>query len=486
MTTARGAITALAAATSLLLCLSKAPASEVATPLEADEVLASSQQHFPLILQSLAAQRVAEAKTLEAQGAFDLVFSADGFSRVGGFYDGTAINGIAKQNLRPLGASIYAGYKLSEGTFPIYEDINFTNNGGAVKVGMLFSLLRDRTIDDRRFSETDARLGLQQAELEVLLTKIGVQQRALIAYWQWVLAGRKLSVYENLLRLAVTRQTGLEQQVRRGARAQIFLTENLQNILRRQTLVTAAARDFEVAANELSYYYRNDDGAPVVPQPQRLPPQAPVDRIASLAIPAATAASDAITRRPELALLRTAIERERNRIALNENQIKPRLDLNMEVQDALGSIAEGGPSRDSTDTIIGFTFSVPLQRRRQLGRLDQSRAQLEAKQQEQRLISDQIEIQLRNLLLELTASSELLKLAEQEVAQSEIMRESEVRRFESGASDFFLVNIREETAANARIKLYQAELATRVARGNYDAATVDLNRLGIQDESLLP
>ena len=485
MTQAGNAIAAIAALTSFFW-LADADGDELASALQADEVLASSQQHFPLILQTLAAQRVAAARTLEAQGAFDLVFSADGFSRVGGFYDGTAINGIAKQNLRPLGASLYAGYKLSEGTFPIYEDVNYTNNGGAVKVGMLFSLLRDRTIDDRRFAETDARLGLQKAELEVLLTKIGVQQRALIAYWQWVASGRKLSVYENLLRLAVGRQDGLEQQVRRGARAEIFLTENLQNIVRRQTLVTAAARDFQVAANDLSYYYRDNEGVPVTPKAQRLPPQAPVDRIASLAVPAEIAASDAITRRPELALLRTAIERERNRIALNENQIKPRLDLNMEIQDGLGSIAEGGASRDSTDTIIGFTFSVPLQRRRQLGRLDQSRAQLEAKQQEQRLISDQIEIQLRNLLLELRASSELLKLAEQDVAQSEIMRTSEVRRFESGASDFFLVNIREETAANARIKLYQAELATRVARGNYDAATVDLGRLGIQDESTLP
>ena len=320
----------------------------------------------------------------------------------------------------------------------------------------------------------------------MLLTKIGVQQRAWSAYWRWVTAGRQVEVYDNLLRLAVERQNGLEQQVRRGARAEIFLTENLQNITRRQTLVTSAARDFQIAANDLSYYYRDAEGVPVTPRAERLPPQAPVDKITSLAVPAEVAASDALIRRPELALLRTAIERERNRIALNENQLKPRLDLNMEVQDGLGSIAEGGPSRDSTDTIIGFSFSVPLQRRRQQGQLDQSRSQLEAKQQEQRLISDQIEIQLRNLLLELQASSELLELAEQEVTQSEIMRVSEVRRFDSGASDFFLVNIREETAANARIKLYGAELATRVARGNYDAATVDLSRLGIADETPLP
>jgi len=41
------------------------------------------------------------------------------------------------------------------------------------------------------------------------------------------------------------------------------------------------------------------------------------------------------------------------------------------------------------------------------------------------------------------------------------------------------VNIREEVAANARIKLLEAELETRLSRANYDAATVDLGRLGL-------
>ena len=100
------AIAAVAALTGLLwLTNSRADALDGA--LTAAEVLASSQQHFPLVLQPLAAQRAAAARTLQAEGAFDLVFSADGFSRVGGFYDGTAINGIAKQPLRPLGGALH-------------------------------------------------------------------------------------------------------------------------------------------------------------------------------------------------------------------------------------------------------------------------------------------------------------------------------------------------------------------------------------------
>jgi hypothetical protein len=75
----------------------------------------------------------------------------------------------------------------------------------------------------------------------------------------------------------------------------------------------------------------------------------------------------------------------------------------------------------------------------------------------------------------------LMELAALEVDQSEIMRRAEVARFNSGASDFFLVNIREETAANARVRYFDAYRRTRIARANYDAATVNLGRLGITD-----
>ncbi len=461
------------------LLFAQGPSPDVLT---VEEVLASSERHFPRILQSMAARSQAEGETVTAAGAFDLVFDADGFSRATGFYDGIAVDGTARQRIRPLGASLYAGYKISDGDFPIYEDVNFTNTGGAVRVGMLFSLLRDRQIDTERFTETDARLKLRSAEIDVLFTKIGVQERALVAYWQWVMAGRRLQIYENLLRIAIDRQNGLERQVREGARAEIFLTENLQNINRRQRLAASARRDVQIAANALSLYYRDDEGLPAVPEASRVPPPVPIEDVSGIAEPPPLSTSEALARRPELARLRIAIDRERNRLALARNDLKPRIDLNLEVQEGLGAVGEGGISRDSTDTIVGFTFSVPLQRRQARGRIDSSQAAISAREFEQQLRGEQIELEIRNLLVDLTVSQELLLIAEQELVNAELMRRSEVRRFESGASEFFLLNAREETEADARIALLDAELTTRIARANYDAATVDLGRLGINDE----
>ena len=465
-----------------LLLTASAPllAQETPSALTADEVMAASAVHFPSILASLADRRAAEGRALEAEGAFDLVFSADGFNRASGFYDGaTVVTGKAERRLRSMGASVYTGYRLSDGEFPIYEDVYFTNSGGELTIGVLFSLLRDREIDSQRFGVSDAALALREADQELMLVRIGVQRRALIAYWKWVTEGRKLGVYTDLVRIAEDREEGLEQQVRRGARAEIFLTENLQNLTRRRTLAAAAERDFRRAANELSYYYRDANGQPRLPGANRLPPLPDPEAVAqSPALPEGSV-SDALLRRPELLKIRATIERVRNRILLAENDLKPKLDFSLGVDHDFGGVAEGGPSRDGTDTKVGLTFSIPLERRQARGRIATAEAQLDALRQRQRRTQDEIEIEVRNILINLDVANELLRLAVDQVSQAERMRDAERRRFDSGASDFFLVNLREETAANARILYHQARLEREKAIADYSAATVDIERLNV-------
>ncbi|MEM8940823.1 MAG: TolC family protein [Pseudomonadota bacterium] len=450
-------------------------------PLLPEDVLSASERHFPTILQAIAQREAARGRVTEALGAFDLVFSADGFDRFDGFWDGVVVGGKALKPLRPLGAQVYGEYSISNGQFPVYEDENFTNNGGTAKIGVLFSVLRDRSIDARRFGQIDAELALQQADLEVLLTKLGVQQRALAAYWEWIATGQQLAVYESLLDIALKRETGLEREVESGRRAAIFITENRQNITRRQTLATAARRDFQIAVNRLAFFYRGSDGLTVEPARAQLPAEVqlgafpPSPDTSRLDLPAM------LQNRPELRILETGVERALQKIAVSENELKPRLDFGLEVAEGFGSLGEGGVSRDGTDAIVGFTFEVPLERRQARGKISQARAELDSLRQEQRRVEDQVEIQLRNILLELINAKDLMQLAATDVELSETMRRAEVRRFQEGASDFFLVNIREETAADARVRYYEAYQRTRVAQANLDAALMNLASLGISD-----
>lgn len=466
------AITALAAKSAF--------AAEPA-PLTLDEVLRSSARQHPEIIEAMSMREAAAGRALSSRGVFDLVFKAENQSTLSGYYDGAESSVGATQELGVLGARVYGGYRMSRGDFPVYRDAEFTDRGGEAKVGMVFSLLRDRETDRNRLGVRNADIDAQLADLDLALASIGIQQRSADAYFRWLAAGRQLAVYRDLLALAEVRQSALEREVEAGARARIFLTENAQNIARRRVLVVEAEQRAAAAANDLSLYLRDAAGAPVIADPVRLPLDraGPNDAFQTGSSPAAF--EDAFARRPDLLRLSAMLERTRNKIRLARNDLLPRLDLSYELSNDFGAEGLGGPTRDGTENIVGLRFSAPLQRRTARGDLAAAEAELSALQQRRRMLEDRAEVELRNIVLDVGMSEQRVALVAQEVAQSEEMEKAERRRFSSGASDFFLVNLREEAAASARVRLHQADLDRATATSALLAATVDLDALRLAD-----
>jgi outer membrane protein TolC len=449
-------------------------------PLLPEEVLRSSALTFPAILEAFEREAAARADQLSADGAFDLMLKGEYYDRLTGFYSGGFAKAEARQPLRPYGAEVFGSYRVSDGTFPTYENYNYTNNLGEVKVGALFSLLRNRDIDSRRFAIEDTRLAASQARLDVMLVQLNVQHEALRAYWRWVAAGEEIRVFEELLEIAEARQIGLSREVSEGARARIALTENEQNLLRRRTLLEQARRDFLTASNALGYYLRGSDGQMVVPTREMLPDLARMKAVTSPEVLATTPVAEVIRNRPELQTFQLALERANNKVALRQNDLQPSLNASVELSRDFGQIGPGGPGFDSTDTVVGVTFSVPLQRRTARGAVQRAEAELRETELRQRRIADQITTDVSNILANLGAAIKLADLADAEVKQANQMVQAERTRFRLGAGEFFLVNAREETAANARISAIRAQLAGRLAEASYNAATMNLKALGLE------
>lgn len=444
------------------------------SPLTLDEVLESSRRHAPQVQEAVARVRSAEGRLLSAEGAFDTVVSAEATSRAAGFYDGQTFGGTVYRPLANLGGQVYGGYRISTGDFPIYEDKNFTNALGEVKVGALFSLMRDRLIDDRRFARRNATIDIDFAEADRLLTAITIQRRAIAAYNLWVANGLRLTVYRELLDLAKGRQSGLARQVSAGARPRILLTENEQNVLRRQTLVARAEQDLALAANTLSLFWRDDEGRPRRPDPAQLPAEMPMIG------PAVADKGVVLALRPDLRQIDMRIAQANNRLALDRNSLRPRLDLKVEASQDIGAQGEGGRSRTPGEVIFGLNFSVPLQQRVARGRIAQSTAEIDAQQRRRQQIEEQITAELDGLAIDVRGTERLRQLAEQELQVAQTMARAEARRFEAGASDFFLVNAREEAAADASIRKLDAAVRQIVARAELAAASVDLKALGLE------
>jgi outer membrane protein TolC len=450
-------------------------------PLLPEQVLRSSALTFPAILEAFEREAAARGDQLTADGAFDLMLRGEVFDRVTGTFDGGFAAAEARQPLRPLGADVFASYRVARGAFPTSESGFNTTELGQFRVGAIFSLLRNRRIDPRRFALEDSRLAAGQASVDVLLVQLNVQVEALRAYWRWVGAGEEIRVFEELLEIAEARQVGLTRGVREGATASIALTENEQNLLRRRTLLEEARRNFETAANSLSFFLRDTSGQMVVPRRDQLPSPARLGRLPETDDLLALPRNDVLERRPELRTLRLASERAINRIELRRNDLQPSLDGRAEVRQAAGPGPPGMPTfENATDTLVGLTFSVPLQRRDARGRLQRAEAELRELELRERRIADQIEVEIDNILATLSAAVRLATLAQDEVRQASAMVQAERTRFRLGAGDFFLVNLREEAAADAQVRAIRADISGRLAAASYNAAVINLPELGLE------
>ena len=441
--------------------------------LTLDEVLASARFHAPQVLEALARVRGAQGRALSAQAAFDTVFDAQADTRVTGYYDGRDIGARITQPFENRGGYVYGGYRVSGGTFPIYEDERYTSQLGELKAGAVLALMRDRLIDDRRFARTIAETDIAIADADRLMIAIGVQTRAIQTYNNWVIAGLRLRLFQDLLKLAQDRQAGFKRQVQEGARPTILLTENEQNILRRQTLVVQADQALDMAANALSLYLRDGDGVPVVPPRSRLPGKLPPP------LPLAAQPFDLVMQLPDLRTIDIRMKQANQRLALDRNAFLPRLDLKGEVSNDFGRSGFGGVSRGGVESRVGLTFTLPLQQSAARGRLAQTNAEIDAFRARRQFLENQITTDLNGLQIAVTGAGSLVGIAADEADRAATMAQAERRRFELGASDFFLVNVREEAAADAAVRRLDAVFRQTVAHADLAAATADLDTLGL-------
>lgn len=449
-------------------------AGGVHAELSVEQVLASSAAHFPQIQAAVEEKLIREGSVTRALGAFDLALKGDSLVWADGHYDGAAVSQRVVKPLAWLNGEMFAGYRIGSDDFPIYEQELVTNGGGEFNFGLAFSLWRDRAIDDRRFALAAARLDLAAAEFELQLARLATQRSAARAYWSWLASGLRFSVYRELTTLAENRMVAFERRARAGDIAAMYVTENRQYLLRRRALLNEARRAFDAAAVALSLYFRDGDGDMQRPGANALPAEFPSP--SQQEVMAEALVDKVLNRRPELARLdnRHTVERERLRLA--RNALAPRVDVALKGAHDVGS---GSPARDGFDAIVALQVEIPLERRSGKGRIAESQARLRQIEFERALSAQQLTNELHRLSINLNAAREFAAIAAEEAVQAELMEDAERQRFAAGASDFFLVNLREERRADARIRAIDAQLRYFHHLADLQAITLDEAPLGL-------
>ena len=134
-------------------------------------------------------RNIAQGELLQANGEFDLKLKADTLNMPQGFYENYRQSVGAEQPLFG-GGSVFGGYRLGTGNFPVWYGDRRTKLGGEFKAGVTIPLAQNRAIDDRRAGVWRNGWEVQSVEPEIQAQLIEFIQMGSIAYWNWVAAGQ--------------------------------------------------------------------------------------------------------------------------------------------------------------------------------------------------------------------------------------------------------------------------------------------------------
>ena len=442
------------------------PASQ---PLKLDDVIDSTIASYPLLLTAMLGRNIAQGDQLSATGAFDLKLKADSMNMPKGFYENYRHSIGAEQPLFG-GGSLFGGYRLGTGSFPSYYGERETNRGGELKAGIAIPLAQNRRIDDRRAELWRSRWAVDAVEPEIQAQLIDFIRAATITYWNWVAAGRNVQIAEDLLENATDRDDNLRTRVQRGDASPIELTDNERLIVSRRTKLIDAQRKFQQSAFKLSLFLRDASGEPLVVDDSRLPREFPAATDpANRELGADIAA--AIANRPELRAYMIISEQLRIDLASASNLMLPQIDAVLAISQDVGNPDDIKKDDKSPFELEGgLIASVPLQRRKGQGKMTALQAKLSQVRAKARFTQDKIVAEVQSASAALNAAYLQLEQAIRSIELARQMEAAERRKFDLGESNLLLVNLREQSTADAASTEVEARLNYFDAQAEYRAA----------------
>ncbi len=424
-----------------------------AVAITVPELVENMLSNHPLQYQMAEGAYQKEQSISKARAAFDPTFSQQTQFRPGGYYDGRFANQQWQSPLRAINGHWYSEYRIADGSFPVYEQQYDTLSGGEVAVGISVPLLRDRSVDSRIVSVENARLDAREWQATQQLTINALLYEGIIHYLSWLEAHVALAAVRDLTTALEQQVESVKVQIAKGDVPRLAMTELQQSVL------SLKSREIELkfrrssSAQALSYYWRDSNGVPVVPE---LSERQSVNLSLNFEWPFS------ITTDSELANLRASVREHpvlkqfaaakvqlQNTIRLSKNALKPRLDLKAEIARDMGA---GPTSLDSTESKLALSFTYPIGNTRAKAERAIAASEFRELAFEARLAGEQLIQQFDLAVLALKEARQSLELATEAERVVRELSEGERQRFAAGDTDWFALNARENKLAEAVMK----------------------------------
>lgn len=423
-----------------------------ANVLSLETVLESVKKHYPLVQGADFDVTAARAEETASEGAFDLNWKNRLSSSTLGYYENYRVDSILEKPVHFWGTNLFTGYRLGQGSFPVYEGKALTLSQGELRAGFEISLWRNRPTDRRRSSLEKAKLGVTVAEANALQARLEAVRIASQKYWDWAAAGNRVTIFRKLLLTAEERDKGLAERVRHGDVPEFERKDNERAILQRKAQLIAAERGLQQTSIELSLFFRDSEGNPMRPSdaalPQSLPRPEPISPESLQKF-----VEMGLKNRPEIKRLNSSAEQNEIERAWADNQLSPRIDLQVAAARGLGT---GDITRQGTTLEASVLLEIPLERRLSTGRRDSASATRTRLALAEKLARERVVTEVSDALSALNASYSRVQIAESETVLSKKLEEGERDRFKHGDSNILFVNLREQATADAFVRETEA------------------------------
>lgn len=432
--------------------------------LQLQDVMQSVERTFPLLKAADLERAIASADVLSAEGGFDLSWKTKGTVTPVGYYESARVESTIEKPTSLWGTSAFVGWKYGRGEFPIYDWRLQTLEYGELRAGVNLPVLRNGPTDRRRTSLARAEIGNDVARLTLSEQRIQYRRTAAHRYWTWVAAGRKVGIAKDLLRNVETRDVALAARVDRGDLPRVERTDNARALEQRKAQLALAQRGLEQAGIELSLFWRDSDGKPMIPSIDRMPSSFPEPG------PSPAGAGDysfAINTRPEARRFQLQLRQNQLEFDWAKNQLLPAIDLQLAGSQDIGRAMPTRPDLSKPVLEVSLLLDIPIQTRLIQGRRDAASAMVSRLAQQETYARDRIQADIQDAHSGIRGAQQRIEAARREVKLAVELESAERVRFEQGDSHLLTVNIREQQTAEAELREVDALL-------DYHRALADL------------
>ncbi len=413
--------------------------SSGAFAISEEEITRSVLAHFPLIEQAELKYEASRAEVEAAQGAFDHKLTFKTRNRIEDKYENQYFETTIERQTRYQGLSLIAGHRSGQGIFPAYDGKYKTSSAGEIFAGIALPVLRNFQSDEFRLNIELAKLqkGIAQAEIE-LKQNIYIH-KALSLYYKWLFANQKLKIRQSILKIAEERQVMLEKKFAAGDVEKLKLIDNQRSIDKRRDELAKARIDWQSSRTQLELYYRDDQGASISLDQELLPQ----DDIRAVSPTILTA--DLL---PQLRIIDQEIRmRTAERKFFDQSQLP---GLNLEL---IGSRElSGNVPWDPSTLQVGLKFDMPFENRKAEGKTTAAEYKFRALLREKDFMVQQLRQQLNFSYDALQATRGRWEVTSSEFEKSVKIADAERTRWGQGASDLFILALREQDAADVDVK----------------------------------